>query len=293
MGRLVGYVRVSTEDQTTQPQRDVLEAAGCQLIFEDIASGAKADRVALRRCLKSLNEGDTLMVARLDRLGRSAQHLLEIVNGLRKRGVFFRSVHESFETASAQGQMMMTMLGAFAEFERNIISERTKAGITAARSRGAILGNPQLRAKDPTAIALMKATQADRFLERDRQYLGPYVDYIRNKRPFITWEALSADLANPKIQKKPISVTVETLKRKVARLVKAGDLPPEVMQPKPRKGYGRRAQALIVLEVLRREYPEASLSKLGRLLEEHGVRPIRAAQWSRQGIRQLLEALND
>lgn len=135
-GALVGYARVSTWDQTTQLQLDALRAAGCQRIFEETASGTKTDRPELAAALDYLREGDTLVVWRLDRLGRSLKHLIDTVTALESRGVGFRSIHESIDTTTSAGKLVFHIFAALAEFERDLIVDRTRAGLAAARDRG-------------------------------------------------------------------------------------------------------------------------------------------------------------
>lgn len=140
---LIGYARVSTGDQTLDPQRDALRVAGCERIFEDEGvSGAIRRRPGLDQALVVLNDGDVLMVWKLDRLGRSLSHLIETVAALGARGVGFRSLTEAIDTTSAGGRLLLHMMGALAEFERSLISERTRAGMMAARKRGRHLGRP-------------------------------------------------------------------------------------------------------------------------------------------------------
>ena len=129
---LIGYARVSTQDQTLNLQKDALEKAGCQKIFTDIASGAKQERKGLEDALSHVREGDTLVVWRLDRLGRSITHLIHTVSGLAQRGVGFRSLTENIDTTTSGGKLVFHIFGALAEFERDIIRERTTAGLQAA-----------------------------------------------------------------------------------------------------------------------------------------------------------------
>ncbi len=135
---LFGYARVSTEDQLMNLQVDAMKNAGVDesRIYQEHVSGVKTMRPQLAECLKALREGDTLIVWRLDRLGRSVPELIKIMLELQKRGVEFKSLTEAIDTSTATGKMVFHMLAAFAEFERNLISERTKAGLKAARARG-------------------------------------------------------------------------------------------------------------------------------------------------------------
>jgi DNA invertase Pin-like site-specific DNA recombinase len=144
---LVGYVRVSTSDdrQSTDLQRDALMSAGVdeRSIHEDRASGARDDRPGLKLCLEFVRTGDVLIVWKLDRLGRSLSHLIEIVRGLRARGVGFRSLTESIDTTTAMGEFLFHIFGALAQYERSLIKERVLAGLEAARSRGRVGGRPR------------------------------------------------------------------------------------------------------------------------------------------------------
>tara|TARA_R110002096_G_scaffold188882_1_gene368913 strand:- start:2671 stop:3234 length:564 start_codon:yes stop_codon:yes gene_type:complete len=133
---LIGYARVSTDDQTLDLQRDALTAAGCERIYEDKAGGAKADRPGLKEALGQLRAGDTLVVWRLDRLGRSLKDLIVRAEELHEQGVGLRSLQESIDTDSSSGQLIFHIFGALAQFERALIRERTQAGLTAARARG-------------------------------------------------------------------------------------------------------------------------------------------------------------
>ena len=140
---LIGYARVSTADQTLDLQKDALEKAGCTKIFTDTASGAKAERTGLDEALNYVRAGDTLVVWRLDRLGRSLNHLIETITGLNNRHIGFKSITESIDTTTSGGKLIFHIFGALAEFERDIIRERTQAGLTAARARGRKGGRPK------------------------------------------------------------------------------------------------------------------------------------------------------
>lgn len=139
----VGYSRISTDQQTAQSQQDALEKAGCERIFVETASGARADRPVLKEVLEFLREGDTLVVVRLDRAARSLKHLLSLMNDLEHRGVGFHSINENIDTSSAGGRLVFNIFGSIAEFELDLIRERTKAGLEAARKRGRVGGRPK------------------------------------------------------------------------------------------------------------------------------------------------------
>jgi DNA invertase Pin-like site-specific DNA recombinase len=139
----IGYARVSTHEQNLDLQRDALQRAGCERIIEDTASGGKASRAGLAQALDLLRQGDVLVVWRLDRLGRTLKHLIELMADLERRGIGFHSVTESIDTTTANGKLFFHMFGALAEFERNLIRERTQAGLQAARARGKKGGRPK------------------------------------------------------------------------------------------------------------------------------------------------------
>ena len=142
----VGYARVSTADQTLNLQLDAFKEIGCTKIYTDTASGAKQERKGLEEAISYAREGDTLVVWRLDRLGRSLKHLIETVTALQARNIGFRSITEQIDTTTSGGKLIFHIFGALAEFERDIIKERTQAGLTAARARGRIGGRPKAKA---------------------------------------------------------------------------------------------------------------------------------------------------
>ncbi len=136
MGHLLGYARVSTTDQQPQLQVDALQHAGCYRVFVETASGARTDRPTLEQVLDQLRPGDTLVVWKLDRLGRSLRHLVDTVTGLADRGIGFRSLQEAIDTTTPGGKLVFHVFAALAEFERDLIRERTSAGLAAARAGG-------------------------------------------------------------------------------------------------------------------------------------------------------------
>jgi len=140
----IGYARVSTQDQKLDLQRDALTAAGCSILYEDQISGSHAKRPGLDQALARLGTGIVLVVWRLDRLGRSLPHLIEILRSIESKGAGFVSLSESIDTTSAGGRLVFHMMAALAEFERTLIVERTQAGLAAAKARGAQLGRRRL-----------------------------------------------------------------------------------------------------------------------------------------------------
>lgn len=158
MGDLLGYARVSTVDQTMALQLDALADAGCHRVFQEKASGANDRRVELANLFDHVRPGDTVVVWRLDRLGRSLRHLIDTVNALADRQVGFRSLVENIDTTTSGGKLVFHIFGALAEFERELISERTHAGLTAARARGRVGGRP-------SAMTPAKTIEARRMYE--------------------------------------------------------------------------------------------------------------------------------
>src|SRR5437773_306224 len=149
----IGYCRVSTDDQNPDLQLAALKRAGCKQIFTDKATGAHVKRPELAKCLKLLKDGDTLIVWKLDRLGRSLHDLIGLLDDLKTRGVDFRSVTESIDTATPTGRAMWQMVGILAELERSLIQERTKAGRAAAQARGVKMGRKLLLSAQQVAHA--------------------------------------------------------------------------------------------------------------------------------------------
>jgi DNA invertase Pin-like site-specific DNA recombinase len=150
---LIGYARVSTHDQTLNLQKDALEKAGCSKIFTDTASGTLAERRGLDEALTYVRSGDTLVVWRLDRLGRSLRHLIETITALHERQIGFKSITENIDTTTSGGKLIFHIFGALAEFERDIIRERTQAGLLAARVRGRKGGRPKALQTNKVAMA--------------------------------------------------------------------------------------------------------------------------------------------
>ncbi len=180
---LIGYARVSTADQNLALQKDALLAAECEHTYTDTASGAKAERPGLAEALKMCRPGDTLVVWKLDRLGRSLPHLVETVRDLAARKVGFQSLQENIDTTTSGGKLIFHIFASLAEFERDLIRERTNAGLSAARARGRTGGRPKGvdERKRKAALALQKDTT--RSVKEICEILGvsrnTYYKYIR------------------------------------------------------------------------------------------------------------------
>jgi DNA invertase Pin-like site-specific DNA recombinase len=157
MGKKIGYARVSTSDQDLDLQVRELKAAGCKQVITDRVSGTKRERPGLDTCLNAIKKGDTLVVWRLDRLGRSMQHLVNVVADLKGRGVGFKSLRDgAIDTTTASGELVFNIFAALAQFERELIRERTMAGLSAARARGKLGGRKPVSPDDPKVRAAKK-----------------------------------------------------------------------------------------------------------------------------------------
>src|SRR6056297_1113756 len=194
---LIGYARVSTEDQTPLPQSEALQSAGCAEIFEEHASGGNRARPVLARLLERVQSGDTLVVVRIDRLARSLSHLLEVIERLEAKGAFFRSIQDPIDTGSPQGKFTLQVLGAAAEFERALIRERTKAGLASARDEGRVGGNPGLRAQDPAALRKVRLARQDGYMDRLGETAQDWVPQVRRLRPHMAWRTCCASSTAP------------------------------------------------------------------------------------------------
>ena len=151
----IGYARISTKDQNFESQDQALKNEGCEKIYRDVVSGAKKERPGLNRLLSDLRRGDNLVVYKLDRLGRSLSHLVQLIETLGEKGVYINSLSDKVDTSSASGRLIMNVVGAIAEFERELIRERTKAGLSAARARGKQGGRPAGLSKEAQDKAIL------------------------------------------------------------------------------------------------------------------------------------------
>ena len=159
----IGYARVSTKDQNFGLQIDALQKAGCEKLYPEVVSGARTERPVLDRVVDSLRTGDVLVIWKLDRLGRSLKHLVELVNTLRERGVGLQSLNDPIDTTTPQGRLSFNLFASLAEFERDLIRERTQAGLSAARARGRNGGRPKGLSAQAEATACAAETL---YLER-------------------------------------------------------------------------------------------------------------------------------
>lgn len=172
MGDLLGYARVSTQDQDASLQLDALKGAGCVKVFTDKASGSLDRRPQLDRLLDQLRTGDTIVVWRLDRLGRSLKHLIQLIEDLAENGVGFRSLTEGMDTTTAGGKLIYSIFGALAEFERSLIRERTVAGLATARARGRVGGRPPVMTPEKIRVARQLYDAQELTVEEIAQTIG-------------------------------------------------------------------------------------------------------------------------
>ncbi|MEM7060969.1 MAG: recombinase family protein [Pseudomonadota bacterium] len=287
---LVGYARVSTDEQTTDPQVALLKDAGCEQIFRDTASGAQRSRPELTRALASVQQGDVLVIARLDRLARSLSHLLEVVERLEEIGAGFRSLGDPIDTTSAQGRLTLQILGAVAEFERQLIRERTKSGLNSAREQGRRGGNPALASGDRAGLAKLAAA---RQLSRTNAVLdaaGDIVPVIKRLRPAASWDRVLRVLhAEGKIRpwdNKPW--TRDSLIRACRRLERDGLVPAETLQRSPR-GVDDSSLTSLVAAVWK-ALPDPTLAGCARHLEAQYIRtPRGGTRWSPSSVKNILD----
>ena len=289
-GRLIGYARVSTEEQGTDPQLDELREAGCATILEEHASGADRSRPVLAGLLRDIRAGETLVVVRLDRLARSVSHLLAVIEQLEAEGAHFRSLRDPIDTSTPQGMFSLQVLGAVAQLERALISERTKSGLNAARARGRIGGNPGLRAGDPTAIRKMRAGRDAGFLAGLLAQLDSWLPTVRQMRPNQPWgdvvRVLNRGQANtPDQVRRPW--TVERLRRTVQRLADEGIVEARLLdRAKPQRSDDRLVR---LVSGIKTAAPDRTLQQIASQLEIMRERtPRGGTRWHPSSVKHLL-----
>ena len=283
---LIGYARVSTEDQTPLPQTQALQAAGCAEIHEEHASGGDRSRPVLARVLDRMQKGDTLVVVRIDRLARSLSHLLEVIERLEGKGAHFRSIEDPIDTASPQGKFTLQVLGAAAEFERALIRERTRAGLARARSQGRVGGNPGLRRRDPDALRKVRLARQDGYMERLNATAADWVPQVRRLRPHMAWEDVLRLINAPLPRDRQF--TQSRLLRAVAAYVRDGFLPPSVLGRAGRRDTDDRLPAIVA--AIKGADPDITLQAICARLEAMRERTPRGrTSWQPSSVKMLLE----
>lgn len=290
---LIGYARVSTEDQNLGPQTDALRAAGCSEVFEEFASGASRSRPELATALNRVRRGDTLVVVRIDRLARSLSHLLAVVEGLRAKGAHFRSLADPIDTSGPSGVLVLQMLGAVAEFERSLIRERTKAGLQAAKARGRVGGNPGLRARNPAVLRKLAASRRASRLATLLPDLDRWLSLVRKLRPIQAWpdvtQAVNAALpaGHPPFTKDRLISAVKLL---VAEALAEPELLSTAPSRRPRRPQAARDRATEVAAALVAGRTGITLAELGTELNRLGLTPARGgSQWAPSSVKALLD----
>ncbi|PTQ66242.1 recombinase family protein [Celeribacter persicus] len=283
---LIGYARVSTEEQSPRPQTEALTRAGCLRVHEEQASGGDRERPVLARLLERIAPGDTLIVVRIDRLARSLSHLLEVIELLDAKGAFFRSLTDPIDTASPQGKFTLQVLGAAAEFERALIRERTKAGLASARARGRVGGNPGLRAGDAKVLHGLRLARHDSYMQRLNETAQDWVPHVRRLRPHMPWEdvlrVINAPL--PEVRR----WTQPRLMRAVKAYVRDGFLSGEVLLRARRTDLDDRLPAIVA--AIKGANPEITLQAICERLEAMRERTPRGrVKWHPSSVAMLLE----
>ncbi|MBV8523061.1 MAG: recombinase family protein [Acetobacteraceae bacterium] len=290
---LIGYARVSTEDQNLGPQLDALRAAGCVEVFEEFASGASRSRPQLAAALTRIRRGDTLVVARIDRLARSLSHLLAVIEGLRSKGAHFRSLADPIDTSGPSGVLVLQMLGAVAEFERSLIRERTKAGLHAARLRGRVGGNPGLRTRDPEVLRKLAASRRASRLKDLLPSLDAWLPIVRKLRPARAWPDVT-DVVNAALPVGQRRFITDRLISAVKLLAAEGLVERELLSAAPRrtvrKGMAARKRTMEVAAALVSGRSSVTLAQVGIELARLGLTPPRGGtQWAPSSVRALLD----
>lgn len=283
MRRLVGYARVSTDDQLHDAQVDELEAAGCAEVHLEHGSGAARNRPVLGRLLRDIRAGEVLVVVRIDRLARSVSHLLEVIEQLDRRGVHFRSLRDPIDTSTPQGMFSLQVLGAVAQLERTLIAERTKAGMKAAKARGRLAGNPGLRERRPEAIRAVSEARRRHYLDDLVASAQTWLPTVRRLRPHHSWDEVAQIL-----NRHGHDWTVERLRRACHALVRERLAEPSLIGRSPRRPPEHRLMTLVA--GIATADPGLTLIEIGQHLERMHERPPRGGRkWQASSVKALLD----
>lgn len=282
-GRLIGYARVSTDEQATQAQEMELRLAGCDTIVEEHGSGASRGRPALAKLVREISAGDTLVVVRLDRLARSVNHLLDVIEELTERGAHFRSLSDPIDTTTPQGMFSLQVLGAVAQLERALISERTKAGIKAAKAKGKLPGNPGIRERRPEALARMTAAQKAAYGARIQSTANQWLPIVRRMRPDHSWDDIARFL-----KQRGFDWTPERLRRAVKWMVSEGMADATLLRKSPPRLAEDRLMTLVA--GIHSSNPDLTLREIAIQLERLHERPPRGGtKWAPSSVKNLLD----
>lgn len=282
-GRLIGYARVSTDEQATEAQEIELRSAGCETIVQEHGSGASRTRPALAKLIRHITAGDTLVVVRLDRLARSVSHLLAVIEDLATKGAHFRSLRDPIDTATPQGMFSLQVLGAVAQLERALISERTKAGINAAKSKGKLPGNPGIRERRPEMLAKMTAAQKAAYGERIQIDVNKWLPTVRRMRPDHSWDDIARVL-----KQRGMDWTPERLRRAVKWLVAEHLADPGLLKKSSPRPPEDRLMTLVA--GMQASNSELTLREIASQLERlHERTPRGGTKWSPSSVKNLLD----
>lgn len=285
--RLIGYARVSTEDQATDAQADELSHAGCAIIHHEQGSGASRSRPVLAKLVREIRAGDVLVVVRIDRLARSVGHLLEVIETLEQRGAHFRSLRDPIDTSTPQGMFSLQVLGAVAQLERALIAERTKAGIAAAKARGRLPGNPGLRERRPESLRAIAVARDNMYVTDLIASAQSWLPIVRRLRPQHSWEDVVRVLGH-----RGQKWTVERLRRSVKRLVREGLAEAELVERAPRRPPEDRLVSLVAGIAI--ADPHLSLRAIAAQLEAMRERTPRGGwKWAASSVKHLLDRARD
>lgn len=284
---LIGYARVSTEEQSTDAQVEELTASGCRVIHRDQVSGGARSRPALNKLLAEVSPGDTVVVVRIDRLARSLSHLLEVIEGLERRGVHFRSLRDPIDTSSPQGKFTLQILGATAEFEKALIRERTMAGLRSAKAQGRVGGNPGVRSKDPETLKKMARAREQAMFDRLEITAQDWVPEVRRLRPDMPWEDVTR-IINSRLSEGQSAWTKERLVRAVKRYVREGFLEAAVLDRARRKDAGKNLTEIVA--ALASRTPAPTLQEIaGSLKSMRVATPRGRSSWSVSSVKMLVD----
>lgn len=282
-GRLIGYARVSTDEQATEAQEMELRSAGCETIVREHGSGASRTRPALAKLVYQISAGDTLVVVRLDRLARSVSHLLNVIEDLTSKGAHFRSLSDPIDTTTPQGMFSLQVLGAVAQLERALNSERTKSGIKAAKAKGRLPGNPGVRERRPDVLAKMTAAQKAAYGARVQSTASQWLPIVRRMRPDHTWVDISRVL-----KQRDVNWTPERLRRAVKWMVSEGMADKSLLRKSSPRLPEDRLMTLVA--GMHSSNPELTLREIASQLERlHERTPRGGTKWAPSSVKNLLD----
>jgi DNA invertase Pin-like site-specific DNA recombinase len=281
--QIIGYARLNRDEAHDSAQLTDLRATGCTRIYQDADGAITNDQTNRTSALRLLAAGDTLVVTRLDRLGFSTRELLVRLEDLQARGVFFRSVHDLIDTATAEGLYALNILGSVVQLERSLLSERTKKGVHAARQHGRLSGNPGLREGRADAIRATAIARRRSFLASITASSPTWLPVVQQLRPEHSWDNV-VEVLNRQGQQ----WTVERLRRAVRVLIDAEIAPPELASRTSRRSTTDRTIKLVAAIALAN--PTMSLRAIAAELDLAGVIPARGkGKWQASSVRHFLE----